>query len=58
MVHDVLTNMRRRYDVACWVGRDMFEILVIVSVNVINHVILVNILIMKIVSTGKVWEIN
>ena len=50
--------MRRRYDVACRVGRDMFEILVIVSVNVINHVMLVNILIMKIVSTGKGWEIN
>ena len=33
--------------------KDLFEILVIRSVNVINHVILVSIYTMKIVSAGK-----
>ena len=36
-----------------YVIRDIYGILVIVSVNVINHVMLANILIIKIVSVGK-----
>ena len=38
--------------------KDLFRILVIVSVNVINHVMLVSISTIKIVSSGKNWLIN
>ena len=41
-----------------YVIKDLFEILAIVSVNVINHVMLVSIQTMKIVSAGKNQLIN
>ena len=38
--------------------RDIFGILVIVSMNVVNHVMLVSVWNIKIVSVGKNWSIN
>ena len=38
--------------------KDMLGILVVVSVNVINHVMLASIWIMKTVSVEKGWQIN
>ena len=45
-------NVKNRLIKMC-LTKDLFGILVIVSVNVINHVMLENIQIMKAVSTGK-----
>ena len=41
-----------------YVIKDLFEIEVIVSVNVINHVMLVSIKTMKTVRAGENWLIN
>ena len=44
--------------IKAYVVRDIFGILVIVNANVINHVMLVSIQIIKIVNVQKGWQIN
>ena len=48
----------KNYLTKAYVIKDMPGILVIVNVNVINHVILVSIQIIKIVNAEKEWQIN
>ena len=49
----MMTNAGVNFLIKVYVIKDIFGILVIVNVNVIHHVMLENILIIKIVSAGK-----